>query len=45
MEISTPILNVDICLGEGNQTRIVVCKNDKAEDLARAFCQEHKLDP
>ena len=40
----TPILYLDVNFGRGNITRIVMYENDTPEELAEAFCLEHKLD-
>lgn len=40
----TPILFLDVNFGHGNITRIVMYENDTPEELAEAFCLEHKLD-
>ena len=39
-----PILFLDVNFGKGNITRIVMYENDTPEELAYAFCLEHKLD-
>ena len=39
-----PILFLDVNFGNGEITRIVMYENDTPEELAVAFCVEHKLD-
>ena len=43
-EAESPILFLDVNFGNGNITRIVMYENDTPEELAEAFCLEHKLD-
>ncbi|EGR27378.1 hypothetical protein IMG5_196480 [Ichthyophthirius multifiliis] len=40
----TPLLFVDVNLGQGMTKRIIVYENDRSEQLANKFAEEHKLD-
>jgi hypothetical protein len=40
----TPLLFIDINLGEENPERIIVFEGDNATDLSTQFCKKHNLD-
>ena len=39
--MKTPLLFVDVNLGNGQQERIVVCEGDNVNDLANNFSEIH----
>lgn len=43
-EAATPLLYIDINLGEDKSERIVVFEGDSAKDLAQKFCDNNNLD-
>lgn len=43
-EEQIPLLFVDVNLGEGKMSRIVLYEGDKPENVAREFSKEHELD-
>ena len=43
-EAETPLLFIDINLGEDQPERIIVYEGDQAEVLAKNFCEKHGLD-
>ena len=38
---TAPLLFVDVNLGQGKSERITIHEGDRAEDLAKRFCDEH----
>jgi len=43
-EERTPLLFVDVNLGQGKAERIIVREGDQSLELAQQFCREHNLD-